>query len=114
MRLDPLQRIEGAKAEASGLPVLGVNAGDLPARVPDGVGFPGPVDDVELFARHMEYTAIEDKLVFRSIDIQNSYLERIFITLICILTSSNLLLTSSTPKTSMLTDCMAKENPHGY
>ena len=41
------------EAQASGLPVVGVASGAMPARVPDGLGLLGPVDDVAAMARHV-------------------------------------------------------------
>lgn len=35
------------EAQASGLPIIGVNGGAMPDRVPQGTGLLGPVDDVE-------------------------------------------------------------------
>lgn len=42
------------EAQASGLPVVGVASGAMPARVPPGLGLLGPVDDVEAMARNVE------------------------------------------------------------
>ena len=41
------------EAQASGLPVIGVAGGAMPARVPPGLGLLGPVDDVEAMAAHV-------------------------------------------------------------
>jgi alpha-1,6-mannosyltransferase len=38
------------EAQASGLPVVGVDAGALRERVPEGLGFLGPVDDAQAMA----------------------------------------------------------------
>lgn len=42
------------EAQACGLPVIGVASGAMPARVPPGLGFLGPVDDVEAMAAHVQ------------------------------------------------------------
>lgn len=42
------------EAQASGLPVVGVNSGAMPARVPPGCGVLGPVDDIQAMARNVE------------------------------------------------------------
>ncbi len=39
------------EAQASGLPVVGVASGAMPARVPAGLGLLGPVDDTAAMAR---------------------------------------------------------------
>jgi alpha-1,6-mannosyltransferase len=41
------------EAQACGLPVVGVEAGALPDRVPPGLGFLGPVDDSSVMAGHL-------------------------------------------------------------
>ncbi len=41
------------EAQASGLPVVGVDAGALRERVPAGLGFLGPVDDADVMARNI-------------------------------------------------------------
>ncbi len=41
------------EAQASGLPVVGVASGAMPARVPDGLGLLGPVDDVQTMAQNV-------------------------------------------------------------
>ena len=41
------------EAQASGLPVVGVASGAMPARVPQGLGFLGPVDDVDAMAANV-------------------------------------------------------------
>ncbi|HTN15959.1 MAG TPA: glycosyltransferase [Sphingomonadaceae bacterium] len=41
------------EAQASGLPVVGVASGAMPARVPPGLGLLGPVDDVDTMARNV-------------------------------------------------------------
>ncbi|GGB22240.1 hypothetical protein GCM10011380_09760 [Sphingomonas metalli] len=41
------------EAQASGLPVVGVASGAMPARVPPGLGLLGPVDDVAAMARNV-------------------------------------------------------------
>ena len=46
-----------AEAQACGLPVVGVAAGALVERVPDGLGLLGPVDDVEAMASNILTTA---------------------------------------------------------
>jgi len=45
------------EAQASGLPVVGVNAGALPERVVPGTGFLGPAEDAETLARNLERAA---------------------------------------------------------
>jgi len=47
------------EAQASGLPVVGVNAGALPERVVPGTGFLGPVEDAEALARNLEQAALQ-------------------------------------------------------
>jgi alpha-1,6-mannosyltransferase len=42
------------EAQACGLPVVGVAGGEMPARVPEGVGVLGPVGDAEAMARNVE------------------------------------------------------------
>jgi glycosyltransferase involved in cell wall biosynthesis len=42
------------EAQASGLPVVGVASGAMPARVPAGLGLLAPVDDMEAMARHVQ------------------------------------------------------------
>ncbi|HEU0044421.1 glycosyltransferase [Sphingomonas sp.] len=42
------------EAQACGLPVIGVASGAMPARVPDGLGALGPVDDVATMATHVQ------------------------------------------------------------
>ncbi|NBC37105.1 glycosyltransferase [Novosphingobium sp. FSY-8] len=42
------------EAQAAGLPVVGVASGAMPARVPAGLGYLGPVDDVEAMAAHVQ------------------------------------------------------------
>lgn len=42
------------EAQASGLPVVGVASGAMPARVPAGLGLLAPVDDMEIMARHVQ------------------------------------------------------------
>ena len=42
------------EAQACGLPVIGVASGAMPARVPDGLGLLGPVDDVETMAANVQ------------------------------------------------------------
>ena len=41
------------EAQASGLPVVGVESGAMPARVPEGLGYLGPVDDAAAMAAHV-------------------------------------------------------------
>ena len=41
------------EAQASGLPVVGVASVAMPARVPQGLGFLGPVDDVDAMAANV-------------------------------------------------------------
>ena len=41
------------EAQASGLPVVGVASGAMPARVPKGLGLLGPVDDVDAMAANV-------------------------------------------------------------
>ena len=41
------------EAQASGLPVVGVASGAMPARVPAGLGLLGPVDDADAMAAHV-------------------------------------------------------------
>lgn len=41
------------EAQASGLPVVGVSWGAMPARVPAGLGLLGPVDDIQAMARNV-------------------------------------------------------------
>ena len=41
------------EAQASGLPVVGVASGAMPARVPQGLGLLGPVDDVDAMAANV-------------------------------------------------------------
>ncbi|MBS1239697.1 MAG: glycosyltransferase family 1 protein [Proteobacteria bacterium] len=41
------------EAQASGLPVIGVDSGEMPARVPPGLGLLGPVDDAEAMAKNV-------------------------------------------------------------
>ena len=41
------------EAQASALPVVGVASGAMPARVPEGLGLLGPVDDAEVMARNV-------------------------------------------------------------
>ena len=41
------------EAQASGLPVVGVAAGAMPARVPSGLGLLGPVDDIDAMAANV-------------------------------------------------------------
>jgi len=45
------------EAQSSGLPVVGVRAGALVERVPEGVGYLGPVDDADAMARNIEQVA---------------------------------------------------------
>lgn len=45
------------EAQASGLPVVGVDAGALPERVVEGTGLLGPTDDAETMARNIETIA---------------------------------------------------------
>jgi alpha-1,6-mannosyltransferase len=45
------------EAQASGLPIAGVAAGALRERVPPGLGFLGPVDDIEALAHNMARAA---------------------------------------------------------
>jgi alpha-1,6-mannosyltransferase len=47
------------EAQAAGLPVIGVAAGALVERVPEGVGFLGPVGDAEAMAAHIERAAAD-------------------------------------------------------
>jgi len=47
------------EAQAAGLPVVGVRAGALVDRVPEGTGRLGPVGDVAAFARNIEAVAAE-------------------------------------------------------
>ena len=47
------------EAQACGLPVVGVAAGALVERVPDGVGLLGPVDDAEAMAHNLLRAAAE-------------------------------------------------------
>lgn len=42
------------EAQASGLPVVGVASGAMPARVPSGLGLLGPVDDVAAMAANVQ------------------------------------------------------------
>lgn len=42
------------EAQASGLPVVGVAGGAMPARVPAGLGYLGPVDDMAAMAAHVQ------------------------------------------------------------
>ena len=46
--------ISVVEAQASGLPVVGVASGAMPARVPAGLGLLGPVDDIEVMARNVD------------------------------------------------------------
>lgn len=48
------------EAQASGLPVVGVAAGAMPERVPEGTGMLGPVDDPVAMARGVEEVWRED------------------------------------------------------
>ena len=41
------------EAQASGLPVVGVASGAMPARVPAGLGLLGPVDDADAMAANV-------------------------------------------------------------
>ena len=41
------------EAQATGLPVVGVASGAMPARVPEGLGLLGPVDDVDTMAANV-------------------------------------------------------------
>lgn len=45
------------EAQASGLPVVGVEAGALIERVPEGLGYLGPVDDAEAMAKNIRRAA---------------------------------------------------------
>ena len=42
------------EAQASGLPVVGVASGAMPARVPEGLGLLGPVDDIAAMALNVQ------------------------------------------------------------
>jgi alpha-1,6-mannosyltransferase len=42
------------EAQAAGLPVIGVASGAMPARVPEGLGLLGPVDDVAAMAANVQ------------------------------------------------------------
>lgn len=48
------------EAQASGLPVVGVDSGAMPERVPDGAGLLGPVDDTAQMARNVVRVWAED------------------------------------------------------
>lgn len=48
------------EAQASGLPVVGVDGGAMAERVPKGTGLLGPVDDVVAMARNVERVWAED------------------------------------------------------
>lgn len=54
--------ISVVEAQASGLPVVGVASGAMPARVPPGLGFLGAVDDVATMARHVQDVWNGDRL----------------------------------------------------
>ncbi len=49
------------EAQASGLPVVGVDAGALPERIVEGTGYLGPPDDAAAMARNFEKAAEERK-----------------------------------------------------
>ncbi|MEM6476973.1 MAG: glycosyltransferase [Pseudomonadota bacterium] len=63
------------EAQASGLPVVGVESGAMPERVPQGTGLLGPVDDAAAMARNVERVWKEDyhNLRNRSIQLANSH-----------------------------------------
>ena len=54
------------EAQACGLPVVGVAAGALLDRVPDGTGLLGPVGDAEAFARNVERVAAQRDALARA------------------------------------------------
>ncbi|UEM24555.1 glycosyltransferase (plasmid) [Skermanella mucosa] len=53
------------EAQAAGLPVVGVNAGALVERVPDGLGYLGPVDDPDAMAANILRAAAEKESLGR-------------------------------------------------
>ncbi|MEO0464728.1 MAG: glycosyltransferase [Pseudomonadota bacterium] len=63
------------EAQASGLPVVGVAAGAMPERVPEGTGLLGPVDDALAMARNVERVWREDYAAARerSLRLANSH-----------------------------------------
>jgi alpha-1,6-mannosyltransferase len=51
------------EAQASGLPVVGVDAGALRERVPEGLGYLGPVDDAHAMAGNIVQAAAERAVI---------------------------------------------------